>query len=103
MQAVPAWKPPNLLLTPNKDAAVFGLIGKAGIGGMDLSEDGNMLFLMNLYDRKIYSINLTNYWSTGTLPTAGDVSSHVIPDPGCTGGNYRPFALKVYNKSHNKE
>ena len=83
--------------TPNKDAAVFGLVAKAGIGGIDLSEDGNMLYLMNLYDRKIYSINFTNYWNTGTLPTASDVTSYAVPDPGCTGGDYRPFALKVYN------
>ncbi len=85
--------------TPNKDAAVFGLIGKAGIGGIDLSEDGNMLYLMNLHDRKVYSINFTNYWNTGTLPTAGDVTSYALPDPGCTGGDYRPFALKVYNNA----
>ncbi|MEP7196464.1 MAG: SdrD B-like domain-containing protein [Saprospiraceae bacterium] len=83
--------------TPNKDGAVFGLIGKAGIGSIDLSEDGNMLFLMNLFDRKIYSIDFTNYWNTGTLPTAANVVSFAIPDPGCVGGDFRPFAVKVYN------
>ncbi|MCC6816212.1 MAG: hypothetical protein IT267_07370, partial [Saprospiraceae bacterium] len=83
--------------TPNKDQAVFGLVGKVGIGNMDFSEDGNMLYFVNLYDRKVYSINLTNYWNTGTKPTASDVTSYDIPNPNCTGGERRPFALKVYN------
>jgi PKD repeat protein len=83
-------------LDPNADAAAFAQVGKLGIGGMDLSDDGNTLYIMNLFDKKVYAIDITNYLASGTLPTALNVTSFLVPDPGCTGGSYRPFALKVY-------
>lgn len=83
--------------TPNGDPTTFDMVGKAGIGGMDLSEDGNTLYLMNLYDKKVYAIDITAYLNSGTAPTASNVTSYAVPDPGCTGGDYRPFALKVYD------
>jgi len=79
----------------NTDAQSYAYIGKAGIGNMDLSDDGNILYFVNLFDRKVYTINLTNYFANGTMPTALDVNNIVIPDPGCTGGDFRPFALKI--------
>ncbi|MFC4230849.1 SdrD B-like domain-containing protein [Parasediminibacterium paludis] len=83
--------------TPNKDLGVFGLVGKVGIGGMTLSADGNTLYFVNLYDKKVYAIDITNYLITGTLPTSSNVTSYAVPDPSCTGGNYRPFAIKIYD------
>lgn len=50
---------------------------------------------MNLFDRKIYVIDLTNYFANGTMPTAANVTNIIIPDPGCTNGTFRPFALKI--------
>ncbi len=84
---------------PNHDTAVFSLVGKVGIGGLDLSEDGNTLWMVNLHDKKIYSINIAGYNANNTLPTAANVASATIPNPGCTGGGSRPFALKVHNGS----
>ncbi len=81
---------------PNGDGTTFNLIGKVGIGGMDLSDDGNTLFIMNLSDKKVYAIDLTAYNNTGTIPTAANVTVITVPNPGCTGGTYRPFALKIY-------
>jgi PKD repeat protein len=83
--------------TPNKDLDVFGLVGKVGIGGMTLSADGNTLYFVNLFDKKVYAIDITNYLITGTLPTSSNVTSYAVPDPTCTGGNYRPFAIKIYD------
>ena len=82
---------------PNADASVFGLVGKAGIGNMDLSDDGNTLYFMNLYDNKVYAIDITAYLTSGTTPTAANVTSYSVPDPGCTNGTYHAFALKVYS------
>ncbi|MCX6209932.1 MAG: hypothetical protein NTZ59_10685, partial [Bacteroidetes bacterium] len=82
---------------PNADASTFDQVGKVGIGGMDLSEDGNTIYLMNLYDKKVYAIDITAYLATGTSPTAANVTSYQVPDPGCVGGEYHPFALKVYD------
>lgn len=85
---------------PSHDIAVFPLIGKVGIGGLEISEDGQTLWFVNLYDKKLYSIDLTAYNTTRnlpkpTLPKAADVHSYAIPDPGCTGGSSRPWALHV--------
>lgn len=83
--------------SPSADAAAFDKVGKAGIGGMGLSEDGNTLYFVNLNDKKVYGINITNYLASGAAPTSGDVVSYAIPDPGCTNGQFHPFALKVYD------
>jgi hypothetical protein len=52
---------------------------------------------MNLYDKKVYAIDITAYLTSGTLPTSANVTSYQVPDPGCVGGEFRPFALKIYD------
>lgn len=78
------------------DADAFDAIGKVGIGGLALSEDGNKLYFVNQYDKKLYWIDITNYDGLpGTRPAASDAGSVAIPDPGCTGGAWRPAGVKV--------
>ena len=79
---------------PSRDAQAFPLIGKSGIGDIDISEDGNTLWLVNLNDKKLYSIDITAYNQNGTKPTSANVNSVVIP-ASCVGGEYRPWAVKV--------
>jgi hypothetical protein len=74
-------------LTPSRDPTTVAVIGKIGIGGIDLSDDDSTLFVMNLFERKIHAIRTADK----TL-----LYSATIPDPVCTGGSYRPFALKYY-------
>ena len=31
------------------------------------------------------------------MPTSADVTSFPIPNPNCSGGNFRPFAIQIYN------
>lgn len=82
---------------PSRDAAAFSLIGKAGIGDLEISEDGNMLWFINLNDKKLYSVDITQYNQDGTTkPTAANVKSYSISAT-CTGGEFRPWALKIYN------
>ncbi|WP_460970563.1 SdrD B-like domain-containing protein [Spirosoma migulaei] len=81
---------------PSHDAAVFSLIGKVGIGGLEVSEDGQKLWFVNLYDKKLYSIDIAAYNTSGTKPTSAHVKSYTIPDPSCAGGSSRPWALHVY-------
>ncbi|WP_375446149.1 SdrD B-like domain-containing protein [uncultured Fibrella sp.] len=76
----------------NTDPRSFSLIGKIGIGDLEISEDGNSLYFVNMYDKKLYVLALN-----GGTPTLS--GSYAIPDPGCAGGNFRPFALKVYRGS----
>ncbi|GAB3978622.1 hypothetical protein GCM10028806_42140 [Spirosoma terrae] len=75
------------------DAGPMKAMGKVSIGGMDMSEDDKTLYLINLNDRKLYSVFLN---TPARVPTASDVRSWQIPDPGCSNGDFRPWAVKVY-------
>jgi len=75
------------------DSLTFSLVGKIGLGGIDVSDDGQFLFVMNLYDRKLYQIALPQ---DGSRPTATDITAIDIPLTGCTGGEARPFAVKYF-------
>jgi LPXTG-motif cell wall-anchored protein len=46
--------------TPNHDTDPFTQSGKVGIGGMALSPDGNTLFFINLFDKLLYAIDVTD-------------------------------------------
>jgi hypothetical protein len=75
--------------TPAYDADAFAKVGKVGIGGIALSADGGTLYLVNLFDKKLYRIALP---ADGSLPTAADVSSF---DLDLTAGE-RPWAVQLY-------
>ena len=75
------------------DPGSMTAMGRQSIGGMDISEDDKTLYLINLKDRKLYSIFVN---SPAQVPTAANVQSWAIPDPGCSNGDFRPWAVKVY-------
>lgn len=87
---------PSDLTKPSYDTEAFSKIGKVGIGGLEVSEDGQSLWLVNMFDKKLYRINISAYNTNGTLPTAANVTSFAIPNPGCPVGSARPWALKSY-------
>lgn len=70
------------------DPLAFGLVGRAGLGDMDISDDGSTLYVVNLNDRNVYPIAT----ATGTVGTP-----ITVPDPGCMNGEWRPFATKFYD------
>ncbi len=74
---------------PSTDAEAYGKIGKAGIGGLDISSDNSTLWFVNLFDKNIYSIPSNN-------PTAASVQSFSLPNAGCNNGELRPFAIQYY-------
>ncbi|MVM29245.1 hypothetical protein GO755_04310 [Spirosoma sp. HMF4905] len=69
-------------------------MGRISIGGMDISEDDKTLYFVNLKDRKLYGIFVD---APARTPTAADVKSWEIPDPGCSNGDFRPWAVKVHH------
>ncbi len=77
---------------PNNDTEAFTQVGKRGIGGLCMSDDGSKLYLVNLTENKLHSIALG-----GGVPTSADVQSYDIPNPNCSGGAFRPFAVKMHN------
>lgn len=78
--------------TPSKDPGILDSIGKIGFGDLDISEDEKNLYLINLFDRNLYKIFIDNPYR---LPTATDVTSYHIPNPGCSNNDYRPWAIKI--------
>ncbi|MFT6018473.1 MAG: gliding motility-associated-like protein/uncharacterized repeat protein (TIGR01451 family) [Flavobacteriales bacterium] len=77
------------------DSLMFDASGKMGLGDIEITDDGNTLFAVNLFERSIVAVNLTNYNQNGTLPTISDVSTlPAIPTVNCTNGVSRPFALE---------
>ncbi|MBX3061114.1 MAG: hypothetical protein KF770_32040 [Anaerolineae bacterium] len=79
---------------PTHDPDAFDAVGKVSIGDMDMSEDDQTLWLVNLFDRTLYSIHI-GY--SPTTPTASDVKAYPIPNPGCSNGDYRPWAVDTYD------
>ena len=75
--------------SPNTDATAFAQIGKVSLGDIDITEDEQFLYTINLATKKLYRVPTTN-------PTAGNVASWLIPTPGCVGGEWRPWATKTY-------
>ena len=75
---------------PSWDQLAFGEVGKRSLGDLDISADESTLYTVNLFQKELVAINIS-----GVNPTLA--YKVTIPDPGCTGGTYRPFGLKVHD------
>ena len=88
---------------PSHDPAAYTQVGKLSLGDLDISEDGQYLYVVNLYDRKLYRLDLKNP-ENPVVPTSNDYVSYQIPDAVAEdqnidqskAGEYRPFGLKIY-------
>ncbi|GAB4042374.1 SdrD B-like domain-containing protein [Spirosoma litoris] len=77
------------------DPGSMSAAGRMSFGGMDISEDDKTLYFINLKDRKLYSLFID---SPAVVPTSATaVKSWSVPNPGCSNGDFRPWALKVYH------
>ncbi len=75
----------------NIDSVFFDEVGKASYGGLDVSEDGNFLFVMNLNTRQLLRIAIPR----GDTPIkTTDITTYDFPS-NAVGGEARPFAIKV--------
>ncbi|WP_071506648.1 SdrD B-like domain-containing protein [Arsenicibacter rosenii] len=68
------------------DIQSFSLVGKVGLGDIDISDDEQYLYVVNLFNRRLYQI---------TIATK-DTVSFSIPNNCSTGTSYRPFAVKYH-------
>ncbi len=73
---------------PSWDRDAFAQVGKISIGDIDISADGNTLWAINLKQRELVEIDL----ATTTVK-----AKHAITDPGCSNGEFRPWAVKVHD------
>jgi uncharacterized repeat protein (TIGR01451 family) len=79
-----------------RDLQAYAGVGKVGFGGLDISEDNDTLWLVNLNQRTLNSITIDSDNNPATLPTSADVGIFNIPNPACSNGEARPFAVKAY-------
>lgn len=73
---------------------VFDEVGKKGIGGMAISDDGRYLYIINLNDRKLWRVDIG---TNGTAPTlASQIVSYNAFPVAAGNSTFRPFAVKFY-------
>ncbi|MGN7889874.1 SdrD B-like domain-containing protein [Dyadobacter endophyticus] len=77
------------------DPEMMKHVGKVSLGGMDLSANGDTLYVVNLYDRKLYAVHLPV--DTTVAVTTSDIRAFQLPSLQMKGGQVRPFAVKYYN------
>ena len=86
----------NLPADPTQDsydATAFNLIGRAGMGDLEMSQDQETIYVVNLFDKKIYAIDIGRTYNA--KPQRTDLISYEIPNPGCSNtGDYIPWGLK---------
>lgn len=87
--------------TETTDYAAGDQVGKVSLGDIDISDDGRYLYVVNLYDRKLYEMDLADPYNP-QAPTSANRATRVrswsIPDPGTSvdAGEHRPWGAKYY-------
>ncbi|OJV17750.1 MAG: hypothetical protein BGO21_07615 [Dyadobacter sp. 50-39] len=79
--------------TLNVDGDFMSQIGKASLGGMDINELESLLCFVNLYDRTLYTIKLSQ--DTSKSISKSDIMAYPLPS-NKDNGIVRPFAVKCY-------
>jgi hypothetical protein len=75
------------------DDAVYGKVGREGLGDVDVSADGRTLYAMNLNDSSLYSVPIQG---TGEAVTAGTPTAFPVPRPDSNcAGQWHPFGIGV--------
>jgi uncharacterized repeat protein (TIGR01451 family) len=76
------------------DLTAFPLIGKVGMGDLDIADDDQTVFFVNLFDRSIYGFRITIASPPTVVP--GSFLSLGAPSVACNNGVARPWGLDVY-------
>ncbi|WP_079054333.1 SdrD B-like domain-containing protein [Streptomyces graminilatus] len=77
------------------DDAVYGRVGREGIGDVDVSGDGRTLYAVNLNDSKLYSVGILG---SGDSARPGSQSAYDIPRPQACVGQWHPYGIGVRGK-----
>ena len=80
----------------SRDSLAFHMAGKVGMGGVQLSRYQDTLYLINLYDKKLYSFNVGKPLAAPQSAATANIKSYTIPNPNCANGDFAPWALKYY-------
>ncbi|MEM7331106.1 MAG: SdrD B-like domain-containing protein [Chloroflexota bacterium] len=89
---------PNTTTNFGRDSATFDAVGKVGIGDIDISENDDMLYVLNLFDRQLYAVPIS---PIPTAPISTSIGVYPIPTAlpgagqGCPTTDVRPFGLGI--------
>ncbi len=82
---------------PSQDSSMFSQIGRIGIGGISMSDDGRFMYIVNMFQNRLHRLNVGNPIKSSFR--ASDVISFNIPaianNP--LGLIFHPMACKSYN------
>ncbi len=85
--------------TANRDLDAYAKVGTVSYGDIDLTEDENTLWLVNLNQRALIAVDVSTPLTSGTVPTA-KVKQYPLSGftglPTATSGTLRPFGLKFH-------
>ena len=79
----------SLSVTDQDDCDYGAQVGKMGLGGLAVSDDGAHVYVVNIANNTLVRVPTSNANPANTL-------SYNIPDPGCSDGDTRAFALNSY-------
>jgi trimeric autotransporter adhesin len=80
---------------PNIDNGVFSEVGRRGMGGIELDDNGRDLYIVNMFEKKLHRINIGNPIKTSF--SSSDVTGEwVIPAPAIPGNSWFPMAIKMH-------
>jgi hypothetical protein len=81
----------------HRDLDAFGKVGKMSFGDNELSEDGKTLWVVNLFQKALIKVDVSN---TNTTSLPGTVNQYLLASlpgyPSVSTGVLRPWALKFY-------
>jgi protocatechuate 3,4-dioxygenase beta subunit len=80
----------------NADPGVFAEVGKRGIGGIDLSDDGTELYFVNMFQKRLHRINIGSPIKA-SITAADATGDWLITDPSTAGTVWHPMGCKVAN------
>jgi protocatechuate 3,4-dioxygenase beta subunit len=89
---------------PSVDLDAFAKVGKISFGSIDLSEDDSTLWLVNLNQRALISVDVSAVDNTNDSTfssSIGDVNQYLLSNlsgiPSCTDGVFRPWAITFHD------
>lgn len=75
--------------------ATWDAVGKVSLGGLEVSPDGSRVFVVNLADRRVYSLPTSGPLNPGTVQRV-QIPLNAPGATGTGGADLRPFALQWY-------
>jgi hypothetical protein len=89
---------------PCRDLDAYAKVGTIGYGDIDIDDAHNLLFMTNLNQKLLMSLDVSGSISSLSTASAADLGAKLkaydittLPNaPNCTGGNLRMWGLKIY-------